>query len=130
MSNDLHAIEKTIQTYFDGLYEGDTDKIASAFHEVSHLYTVGNDGTVIDVPRAQWLDGVRSRPSPKSKNLARHDRILSINMAGPEAAPDMATVIVNCQMPPRYFTDQLSLLKTGGKWRIVSKTFRTDMREK
>ncbi len=33
MSTDRSAIEQTIQTYFDGLYEGDADKLGSIFHE-------------------------------------------------------------------------------------------------
>jgi hypothetical protein len=31
-------------------------------------------------------------------------------------------------MPPRFFTDYLSCLKTAEGWRIVSKTFRTETR--
>ena len=45
-------IEAVIQTYFDGLYEGDADKLAAAFHPVSHLYCE-KDGGVLDVPR--WI---------------------------------------------------------------------------
>jgi len=125
MSDDIRAIEQTVQVYFDGLYEGDASKIASAFHEVSHLY-VANGSEVTDLPREKWLDMVRSRPSAKSQNLPRRDRIVSIDMSGPETA----FVKVECQIPPRYFTDYLSLLKLGDKWRVVSKTFRADVREK
>ena len=34
---DRQAIEQTIQTYFDGLYEGNADKLASVFHPGSAL---------------------------------------------------------------------------------------------
>ena len=34
---DQSAIEQTIQTYFDGLYEGDADKLAAAFHPTADL---------------------------------------------------------------------------------------------
>jgi len=37
MTDDKAAIEKTLWTYLDGLHEGDTDKLASAFHPVAHL---------------------------------------------------------------------------------------------
>ena len=53
------------------------------------------------------------------------DRIVSIDMAGPETA----FVKLECSVHPRYFTDYLSLLKLNGGLRIVSKTFRTDVRE-
>jgi len=124
MTDDIRAIEKTVQTYFDGLYEGDADKIGSVFHPVSHLY-VANGSEVTDLPREQWLKMVRERPSAKSQNLERRDRIVSIDMSGPETA----LVKVECQIPPRYFTDYLSLLKLGKDWRVVSKTFRADTRK-
>lgn len=124
MTDDIRAIEKTVQTYFDGLYEGDADKIASVFHTVSHLY-VANGSEVTDLPREQWLKMVRERPSAKSQNLERRDRIVSIDLSGPETA----FVKVECQIPPRYFTDYLSLLKLGNQWRVVSKTFRADTRK-
>ena len=126
MPKDIQSIETTIQTYFDGLYEGDVAKLGTAFHDVSHLYSIGADGTVQDLPRTQWLDAVKTRPSSKSKNLARADRIVSIDMSGPETA----FVKVECQIPPRYFTDYLTLLKLkDGSWKIVSKTFRTTVRD-
>jgi hypothetical protein len=126
MANDIQSIEKTIHTYFDGLYEGDVAKLGSAFHDVSHLYSLGADGTVQDLPRTQWFDAVKTRPSAKSKSLPRADRIVSIDMSGPETA----FVKVECQIPPRYFTDYLTLLKLkDGNWRIVSKTFRTTVRD-
>ena len=31
-SDDRSAIEQTVQTYLDGLYEGDADKLASVSH--------------------------------------------------------------------------------------------------
>jgi hypothetical protein len=123
-ANDIGAIEKTIWTYLDGLHEGDTAKLGNAFHEVSHLYSPGPDG-VQDLPRAKWFEFVAGRASPKSKGLPRADRIISIDLSGPETA----FVKLECCVPPRYFTDYLLLIKTGAGWRIVSKSYRTDMRE-
>ena len=39
MTSETAAIEKTLWTYLDGLHEGDAEKIAAAFHPVSHLYS-------------------------------------------------------------------------------------------
>lgn len=124
MSDDLRAVEAVLWTYLDGLHEGDTKKLAAAFHEGSHLYSV-TGGAVSDLPRAQWLEMVASRPSAKSRGLKRTDRIVSIDFAGPETA----VAKVECSIHPRYFTDYLNLLKLEGGWRIVSKTFRADVRE-
>jgi len=124
MAGDIEAVEKVVQTYLDGLYEGDTGKLAQAFHEVSHLYSV-SDGGVADVPREKWFEFVKGRASPKSKDLKRTDRIVSVDLSGPETA----FVKLECSIHPRYFTDYLTLLKLNGGWKVVSKTYRTDVRE-
>ena len=105
-------------------YEGDTAKLGMAFHEASHLYSM-SEGGVADLPRDQWLEWVKNRPSAKSKSLVRTDRIVSIDLSGPETA----FVKLECSIHPRYFTDYLTLLKLTAGWRIVSKTFRTDVKD-
>ena len=117
-------IEQVIQTYFDGLYEGDVAKLGAAFHPVSHLYCE-KEGGVADVPREQWFEAVRTRESAAKKGLARDDRILMMDISGPETA----FVKVACQLPPRYFTDYLVLNRTAEGWKIVSKVYRAELRE-
>jgi hypothetical protein len=124
MAGDIDAIETVVWTYLDGLYEGDTDKLGKAFHEGSHLYSM-HEGGVSDLPRGKWFDLVKSRPSAKSRGLKRTDRIVSIDLSGPETA----FIKLECSLHPRYFTDYLTLLKLKDGWRVVSKTFRTDIRE-
>ncbi|WP_421994547.1 nuclear transport factor 2 family protein [Roseococcus sp.] len=119
----LAAIEAVARTYLDGLFEGDPVKIAAAFHPVSHLYSVAPDGSVADLPRAEWLERIGTRRKPSEMGFAQEDRILAIDMAG----EDSACVKVYCHLPPRQFTDYLLLLKTAEGWRIVSKSFHTDM---
>jgi len=124
MAGDIDAIEKVVWTYLDGLYEGDTGKLGKAFHEVSHLYSM-DKGSVADLPREKWFELVKGRPSAKTRGLKRTDRIVSIDLSGPETA----FVKLECSMHPRYFTDYLTLLKLENGWKVVSKTFRTDIRE-
>ena len=120
---DRAEIEAVIQTYLDGLYEGDADKLAAAFHPTSAL-TQWSEGKLMITPRDAWLDMVRQRAAPKASGLARHDRILFIDITG----PDMAIVKLECAIPPRYFTDQLSLLKIDGRWQVAQKVFATEVR--
>ena len=124
MSDDRAAIEAVVQTYLDGLYEGDVEKLAAAFHPTSSL-TYEENGALTPLPRDQWLEAVRTRPSPKSRGLPRHDRILQIDQASETAA----FVKFNCAIPPRYFTDYLSLLKVEGRWQVAQKVFATEQRE-
>jgi Putative lumazine-binding len=120
---DHDAIRSVIQTYLDGLYEGDADKLAVAFHPTSALAGIA-DGKLQVTPRDTWLAAVRTRPAPKAQGLARGDQIISIDIAG----PTMAFVKLRCQIPPRYFTDQLSMLKIDARWQVAQKVFQTETR--
>ena len=122
MNEDIKAIESATRTYLDGLYEGDVDKLASVFHPTSALTAAREDGTIQITPRDQWLDAVRNRTSPQAAGLQRDDHILTIDLVG----PTLALVKVKCQMPPRYFTDLLSLLKIESRWQVVQKVFMTE----
>jgi Putative lumazine-binding len=123
--DDIKIIEGVIQSYLDGLYEGDAGKIASVFHPTSALTSVANDGALDITPRDKWLDKVRTRPSPKHQGLPRHDHVLTIDLV----SPTMAYVKLKCAIPPRFFIDQLSLLKIDGRWQVAQKVFMTEMRE-
>jgi hypothetical protein len=121
--DDRRAIQALIATYLDGLYEGDADKLAQAFHPGSALTSV-TDGQLTVLPRDRWLEIVRNRPAPRAAGLARHDEVLSVEIAG----PTMAHVKLRCAIPPRFFTDQLSLLKVDGRWQVAQKVFVTETR--
>jgi hypothetical protein len=116
-------IEAVVQTYLDGLYEGDVDKLASAFHPTSAL-TRSESGEIRIMPRAAWFDLVRSRKSPKAQGLSRHDEILSIDIADDRTA----LVKLKCAIPPRFFTDYLSFVKVDGRWQVAQKVYTTETR--
>ena len=124
-TDDLKIIEGVVQSYLDGLYEGDASKIASVFHPTSALTSVTSDGELDVTPGDKWLDKVRARLSPKRQGLPRHDHVLTIDLV----SPTMAYVKLKCAIPPRFFTDQLSLLKIDGRWQVAQKVFTTEMRE-
>lgn len=121
MASDLNDLERALQTYFDGLYEGDTAKLGNVFLDVAHLFSV-TDGKLADMSREQWFDMVRNRKSAQSQDLPRRDWIVQIDRSG----PNTAFAKVHCQIPPRYFTDYLTFVKLADGWRIVSKTFHTE----
>jgi hypothetical protein len=124
MSDDLSAIEAAVATYLDGLYEGDAEKLAAVFHPTSSL-TYEENGALTPLPRDQWLEAVRTRPSPKARGLARHDQVLQID----QASPTMAFVKLNCAIPPRFFTDYLCFLKVEDRWQVAQKVFATERRD-
>ncbi len=120
----IGEITELLRDYLDGLHDGDLDRFGRIFHPNSHLYAT--DGSALtDMSRAQYFELIGSRESPRAQGLARYDRILSIHKAG----PNTALAIVNCAIPPRYFTDYLTLLRTEDGWQIVSKTYHTEIHE-
>lgn len=118
MDTELPAIEAAVQAYFDGLYEGDTEKLAGVFHARASLL-IEEDGALLVTPVPDWLKRVGGRPSPISQNLARGDRILMIDRTGPVNA----LVKVQCQVAPKVYVDHLSLIKTEGRWQLVAKSY-------
>ncbi len=122
-NTEIAAIRAATQTYFDGLYEGNADKIATVFLPSSAL-TQAYENELKIVPRDEWLNAVRSRPSPHAQGLVRDDHILSIDLI----SDTLAHVKVKCQMPPRYFTDLLCFVKLDSKWVVAQKVFTTEMR--
>lgn len=120
MTDERAAIDAMIQTYLDGLYEGDAGKLADAFLPTSAL-TSEHDGKLVVVPRDAWLEAVRSRPAPRAQGLARHDEVVAVDLS----SPTTAFVKLHCAIPPRFFTDYLSLLKIDGRWQVAQKVFAT-----
>jgi hypothetical protein len=124
MNDDLEAVEKVVHTYLDGLYEADAEKLASVFLSSSALTYVSPDGKLQILPRDEWLAATRKRKPGSEAGLAREDHILAIDIIG----PTMAYARVKCQLPPRYFTDQLCLLKVEGRWQVAQKVFQAEQR--
>jgi Putative lumazine-binding len=123
MASDLTDLEQALQTYFDGLYEGDTAKLGRVFHDVSHLFSV-TEGKLADMSRAQWFEMVRNRPSAQCRDLPRNDWVVQID----RSSPTTAFAKVQCQIPLRYFTNYLTFVILADGWQIVSKMFHTEPR--
>ena len=124
MAYDRSTVEKTVQLYFDGLYEGDADKIGAVFHPSADLrWQEKGDLKVLTVP--DWLALVRKRPSGKAEGKAREDFIVTIDRSDDKTA----FIKVRCQLPPRFFTDYLVAMKLADGWQIVSKSYRYDLRD-
>jgi hypothetical protein len=124
MRHDRSTIEALIAQYFDGVYEGDADKLSAVFHPSADLRGLENGELLVrTVP--DWLDQMRKRPSAKAEGKPREDFVVTIDRSDSSTA----FIKLRCQVPPRYFTDYLVAMKLGDGWRIVSKSYRYDLRE-
>lgn len=124
MQSEIAALEHAVQTYLDGVHEGDAAKLGRVFHPLSHLYTA-TPGKVVDYRAPDWIESFSQRPSPKAKGEPRGDAVLSIDFNGPAHA----FVKLNCAVPPYYFTDYLTFVKSDGRWQIIAKAYHYDIRE-
>ncbi|MCK1745977.1 nuclear transport factor 2 family protein [Bradyrhizobium sp. 139] len=124
MNQNRSSVEAVVQSYFDGLYEGDAEKLGAIFHPSADLRWVEKgELQVLTVP--DWLDRVRKRASAKAEGKPREDFIVTIDSSD----DNTAFIKVRCQLPPRFFTDYLVAMKLAGGWQIVSKSYRYDLRE-
>jgi hypothetical protein len=121
----MSAFDEVVQVldqYFDGLYGSDTTKLRGVFHPQAHYYCA-TDGALLHLDMDQYFPIVDKRPSPASQGHARTDRIVSIEFAGPVTA----FAKLECSIPPKFFTDFLTLVKLQGRWQIVAKVFHYEL---
>lgn len=109
------AITATLANYFNGVFEGDTELLASAFHPQS-LLSGDVNGQPYFKTLDQYLDGVRNRKSPLELGQEFRMEILSI-----EIINMIAVVKARLIMFEFNYYDLLSLSKIDGKWVIVNK---------
>ena len=115
---DREDILALLQRYFDGLYRGDVDLLAQAFHPQARLYgEVGGQRLLRDVE--PWLQVVATRASPQSRGEAQRMALQALQIDG-----CIALATARCEMLGFNYLDQLSLLKDAeGRWAIVAKLY-------
>ena len=123
MDSRYAEVTSILSDYFDGLYNSDEHKLSRVFHPMAH-YVCVTDGHLERLGMHEYLPIVAQRPSPASRNELRHDRIVSIEFAGPVTA----FVRAECAIGPKFFTDFLTFVFVDGRWNIISKVFHYDLR--
>ncbi len=124
MDSRYAEVVTVLSDYFNGLYHSDTSKLAEVFHPMAQ-YVCVTDSTFLRLNMDEYFPIVDQRPSPASRNEPRHDRIISIEFAGPVTA----LARVECSIGPKFFTDFLTFIFINGRWQIISKVFHYDLRE-
>lgn len=118
---DFSGVDRLLAQYWRGLYEGDAALLARVFHQKAH-YATPSSGALTYYSLDAYLEIVRNRRTPKDNGDRDEYAVRSIRFAG----PDVAFAEVQCGFLGRQFTDFLSLVRTGGEWRIFSKLFHYD----
>ena len=124
MDSHYGEVTRVLSDYFDGLYHSDTATLSKVFHPLAH-YVCVTDGTFQRLTMDEYFPIVDRRPAPANRAELRHDRIVSIEFAGPVTA----RARVECSIGPKFFTDFLTFVFIDGRWQIISKVFHYDIRE-
>jgi hypothetical protein len=118
----IDTVGATLQLYFDGLYNSDTERLAQAFHRQA-IYASATGGALVRMSMPEYFAMVDARPSPASRGELRTDSVVSIDFAGPVTA----LARVECSIGPKHFTDLLTLVHVDGRWQIIAKVFHFEL---
>ena len=121
METEFAAVRTVLQTYLDGLYHSDTERLGRVFHPQAR-YVCATEEPLVNIDMATYFPIVDARPSWALRGDARRDVVQSIDFAG----PNTAFARLNCVVDGRYFTDFLTLIRTDDAWRIIAKVFHYD----
>ena len=116
--NEFAAVTDVLETYFDGLYHADTDRLTIAFHPQA-IYATADEVPLLYRTMDEYFPVVEKRESPASRAEPRRDMIDAIEFAG----DNTAFARVRCSIGTRDFIDFLTLVRTDGAWRIIAKVF-------
>jgi len=117
---EINEIKKVIQAYFDTGYAADGEGMAEVFHDVAHLYSCEEDGSLINWDKDFFVNRVGSSPKGDSEQgYPRYEEILSIDFTG----ENTAVARVKVRVKDTLYTDILSFLRLNGKWGIIAKVF-------
>lgn len=118
------TVKGVLETYFDGLYHADTERLAVVFHPKA-IYATADETPLLYRTMDEYFEVVEKRVSPASRDEPRRDVINSIEFAG----ENTAFARVCCSIGSRDFIDFLTLVRTDGKWQILSKIFQMSERK-
>ncbi len=111
----LERIETTLNYYLTGLVNNDAKTLTKAFHPTATMKWIGKEYKEVNAIKGltEGMDG-----SPHEEKIKT--RVVSVNIAG-----NAASAQLEIQFPTFTYIDFMHLLKVEGKWKIVSKIFRT-----
>ena len=82
---EIAAVSGVVQTYFDGLYHADVERLEIVFHPKA-IYATADETPLLYRTMDEYFPVVAKRESPASRNEPRRDVIESIEFAGANTA--------------------------------------------
>lgn len=115
---DADEIRATLRDYYEGARDGDLARVRSAFHDGALMSGYLQGQLHVGTPQP-FYDAVANAPAPAKSGERYAFEIVRLDVAGPIAS----VVIEEGPYLGMQFTEYMHLLKSDGRWRIVSKTF-------
>ncbi|MEM9500135.1 MAG: nuclear transport factor 2 family protein [Pseudomonadota bacterium] len=111
-------IQDLMTRYFDGLYHSDSTILRTVFHD-DLTYVNGTVGTYENMDLETYMARIDARTPPASRGEPRSDVIERITLKGGR----IGLVEAQMTMLGRTYQDLLTLIHTGGGWRVLTKVF-------
>ncbi|MEM1161445.1 MAG: nuclear transport factor 2 family protein [Pseudomonadota bacterium] len=111
-------IQDLMTRYFDGLYHSDSTILRTVFHD-DLTYVNGTVGTYENMDLETYMARIDARTPPASRGEPRSDVIERITLKGGR----IGLVEAQMTMLGRTYQDLLTLIHTGGGWRVLTKIF-------
>ena len=111
---DISAVTEVVRAYYDGSMTGDEAKLVSAFHPRACIVGTWGD-------KLEWQ--TREEYIAECVEGASRAGEYDLRITGMSFEGDTALVRIRDQFGGSYFSDDLSLVKNDGTWRIVHKTY-------
>ena len=112
--SEIQQITETLMDYIEGTSNGEPDRLKKAFHPDFNLYTVTKEDSLRVRDGGKYISFFK-----EGQKHNRVGRIISIDYEN-----NAAVAKVEIVMPKlRIFTDYFLLLKYGGQWKIVHKSY-------
>ena len=112
---DIAAVTEVVLAYYDGMMAGDEVRLARAFHPRACI--VGN------YPQGQLEWQTLEEFVAECKEAAGGARAYEWRIDGLSFQGDTALVRIGNQFAGDWYSDDLSMLRIDGVWRIVHKTW-------
>jgi hypothetical protein len=116
--DEIDAVREVILDYVRGAHSGDTGLLSAIFHPDARMYGFLN-GDATNVPIGQFIEMVKGFTAPAQSGEPYRAAIASITVHGSIAVADLR----EANYQGMDFIDVFSLLRTEGRWQIVTKCY-------
>jgi len=116
-ANEIVAIGQTVQTYFEGMHFGDTQRLREVFRPEAFLFGY-YQGAFSRISLDEWMTEVEGMPKPSETGEVFDMRIVALDITG-----HCATVKVDLLYAGLRFTDYLTLMQFDGSWKVINKAY-------